>query len=119
MKQKLISAWTWLRDNVWIIVTSLAAVVGGVVVFMITRKPPESPLAPAQQIARQREILEAGRKAGDDAIVLGKERAAAVVLEAHKDSIEQFDDAQKQKAAELEQDPDELAKWLTSLSRKA
>ncbi len=118
MKQKLARAWTWLSENAWVVVATLASVIGGVIVFMVTRKPPPSPLAPGEQLKRQRAILEAGRKAGDEAIAAGKEQAVATVLEAHKDKIEQFDEQQRAKAAELQQDPAELAKWLTALSRK-
>lgn len=102
----------WLLDHWWVPVLFLGALVG----LLAFRKwrPGKDPF---QGVKDELVTIQAGAAARNMAIQLGTEQAKAHVKDKYQAKLAALEAEQRAKAAELEDDPVALARYLERLSR--
>lgn len=108
----LLKALAWCRDHMEVVIGAILAILGFVLggVFVADLRRPD------KQIKKSLDVLDAGKKASQDAVQRGSDVAVQALTEQHATTIAQLDDTQKAKAEALKQDPKALARYLTDLT---
>lgn len=93
----------------------IPALVVGAILFWILTAGKRTP--PVSTVARELEAIQAGKKAREMELQLGKERAAEELRIEHASAIAALDEEKAEKAKELENDPVAFSRFIVRAGR--
>jgi hypothetical protein len=106
--------WIWLRENWYLPLTILAAIVGAFT-WNALDKNNRNPLKVTK---RELKISKAATDASARAIEVGAEKAVEELEEQHDEVIKNFTRTQEEELDRRRDDPRRMAAWLTKLSEE-
>jgi flagellar motility protein MotE (MotC chaperone) len=112
-----VKAWFWFRKNWKAVLLGVTTLGLGLLLGRAFKKRPE---VVAPELVEHAEVSDkADKKAEEEIVVAQLERDTRLkeIDEEHADTIKNLTDEQKEKASELENDPDELNEFLLDVGK--